>query len=167
MLEILLYSLILLCHLCSNNLAICRPRYPSGHNLAGLGPTSSVPKGQWSEGRWSEGQRMVRNSIPPGTALKMNWKIDNLFGFRNFGKYFSQNLATNAAKLHIVFHFLKAFAKFRQKSSSQWHIKIDTTCWLKAIHFWNNTLFWIHFYLNFVLSGANVFVNLIDLFKAF
>ena len=39
--------------------------------------------------------------------------MNHLFGFENF-RDFAQKLATHSAKLHIVFHFLKTFAKFRR-----------------------------------------------------
>ena len=55
---------------------------------------------------------------------KMNQNIsyDKLFGFRN-SKECSQMLVTNSANLHIVFHFLRTFAKFRQNFIKIEHLK--------------------------------------------
>ena len=49
-----------------------------------------------------------------GVNWKMKWTMNNSFGFGNF-REISQNFATISSNLHIVLHFLKTFAKVRQK----------------------------------------------------
>ena len=63
--------------------------------------------------------------------------MNNLFAFGNF-KDFSQNLPTNFANLHFVFHFLKTFAKFRRNFVKLQHKKSKNGKTLCAKHVFKN-----------------------------